>query len=121
MSTFKSDLNEKDISENIYFLFYCLPIMIAGLMGLSILLFSKFLPQKLPLFYSLPWGDNQLVNHQQFLIIPGSLILITLLNLIISWHLHLAQSFFKKVLLVFCLITTLMLTITFIKIILIFI
>jgi len=90
-------------------------------MATSILLFFRFLPPKLPLFYSLPWGDTQLTTHQQFFVIPASIILITLLNLIISWQLHLSQSFFKKVLLFSSLVATLILTITFIKIVLIFI
>lgn len=90
-------------------------------MTTSILLFFKFLPPQLPLFYSLPWGDAQLTTHQQFFIIPASIILTVLLNLAISWQLHLSQSFFKKVLLCSSLVTTLILTITFIKIVLIFI
>lgn len=98
-----------------------LPLLMAGMMGLSILLFSNFLPNKLPLFYSLPWGDNQLATPQQFFIIPAILILITLGNLIISWQLHLTQSFFKKVLLFSSLVNALILTITFIKIVFIFI
>lgn len=98
-----------------------LSLSLAIFMIVSILLFFRFLPPKLPLFYSLPWGDTQLTTHQQFFIIPASITLITLLNLIISWQLHLSQSFFKKVLLLSSLVTTLILTITFIKIVLIFI
>jgi len=96
-------------------------INLGALMALSILLFLKFLPPELPLFYSLPWGEVQLATLKQFLIIPASIILITLLNLILSWQLHPSQSFFKKALLLSSLVTTLILIITFIKIVFIFI
>lgn len=93
----------------------------ALLISLIILLFFRFLPPKLPLFYSLPWGDEQLVSHIQFFIIPGIIVLITLLNLIVSLHLHEQQLFFKKILLIGTLVFIPILTITFIKIVLIFV
>lgn len=77
----------------------------------------KLLPSKLPLFYSLPWGEEQLVTHQQFLIIPACISAITVLNLAISWQLHQFQSFFKKILLLASIIAALILAVTFIKII----
>lgn len=97
------------------------PVVVACLLSFIILLFSPLLPTKLPLFYSLSWGDKQLATPEQFFIIPAIITLITLINLIISWQLHLSQSFLKKVLLFTSLITTLILIITFIKIVLIFI
>lgn len=95
--------------------------VVALLVSITILLLFKWLPPNLPLFYSLQWGDKQLGNHQQFFIIPALIILITLINYIISWQLHQSQLFFKKMLLTFSMIATLILTITFVKIILIFI
>lgn len=98
-----------------------------SLLGLSLLLtiiifgVLKFLPQRLPLFYSLPWGDGQLATGHQLLIIPGIISLVTLLNLSFSWQLHPSQMFFKKILLFSSLIISIILIITFIKIILIFI
>lgn len=120
MSDFKTGLIKVANSNKLY-VFQAVPILVASLMGLSVLSFANFLPNKLPLFYSLSWGDNQLATLQQFFIIPGVLLLVTLGNLIISWQLHVSQSFFKKVLLISSLINTLILTITFIKIVFIFI
>lgn len=97
------------------------PLIVAFVLSLIILFFFRFLPERLPLFYSLPWGDRELATHQQFFIIPAATTLIALANLVISWQLHYLQSFFKKILLVSSLITTLILIITFIKIVLIFI
>jgi len=92
------------------------PLILSLIMILAIALFG-FLPPKLPLFYSLPWGEGQLATHQQFLIIPASISLITLFNLIISWQLHPSQVFFKRMLLLSPLVISLILTITFIKIV----
>lgn len=90
-------------------------------LSLFILIFFKILPNKLPFFYSLPWGERQLANHAQFLIIPATIILITLINLIVSKQLHPYQSFLKTTLNLTSIITTVILTIAFIKIVLIFI
>lgn len=89
--------------------------------ALTIITALKFLPSKLPLFYSLPWGDEQLATHQQFLIIPASITLITILNLVISAQLHPSQSFFKKAVLSSSVVVSLILTIVFIKVILNFV
>lgn len=108
-------------SNKLYLWIGLSPLILALLLSFTIIILLKFLPPRLPLFYSLPWGDGQLATHQQFLIIPASIALITLLNLIISWQLHYQQIFFKKVLLLSSAVVSLILTITFIKIVLIFV
>ncbi len=97
------------------------PLLLSIAITLLIVLLSKRLPLKLPLFYSLSWGEKQLASHQQFIIIHASITLIALFNLIISWQLHPQQDFFKKVLLFSSILVSLILTITFVKIVLIFI
>lgn len=89
--------------------------------ALIIITTLEFLPPRLPLFYSLPWGDAQLATHQQFLVIPASISIVTLLNLMIAWQLHPSQSFFKKALLLSSVAVSLILTIAFIKVILNFV
>ena len=60
------------------------------LAGLSILIFFYFrLPPQIPLFYSLPWGEDQLASSNLIFVIPGSVLLIILTNL-------LAASFFSE-------------------------
>lgn len=98
-----------------------LPIILSLLISVTILLMGQFLPSKLPLFYSLPWGEDQLATLWQFLIIPSVLICISLINLMIYWQLHQSQKLLKEILVVTTLICSLILFITFIKIILIFI
>lgn len=97
------------------------PLVASVVIILIIITLLQFLPAKLPLFYSVAWGNKQLATHQQFLIIPASIILITLLNLTISWQLHSSQSFFKKVLLLSSIVISAILTIAFAKIILNFV
>lgn len=97
------------------------PLVLSIITALTIVILLNFLPPKLPLFYSLPWGEDQLATHQQFFIIPASIALIAPLNLVISWQLHPSQSFLKKVLLVSSTIVSFILTLTLIKIVLMFI
>ncbi len=98
-----------------------IPLLLSLSVAIFIAISTKFLPPKLPLFYSLPWGEKQLVYHSQLLILPASIILVTLCNLIISWQLHSQQVFFKKILLFSSVLVSLILTITFVKVVLIFI
>lgn len=104
------------MSKNLFFLAGLIPIILSLLLTIFILIFFRFMPPKLPLFYSLPWGDVQLANHQQFLIIPASIVLVNLINLIIFWQLHASQSFFKKMLISASLIVSAIFLITFVKI-----
>lgn len=97
------------------------PLMLSLLMSVFILILNRFLPPRLPLFYSLPWGEAQLVNQGQILIIPATIAGITLLNLIIDWQLHPSQILFKYILMYASLISSIILTLSFIKIVFIFI
>ncbi|MBU1000310.1 hypothetical protein KKE78_02870 [Patescibacteria group bacterium] len=104
-------------SSKLVFWITAFPIIISLILVITILFGLQSLPSKLPLFYSLPWGNNQLASHQEFLLIPAIIIATAFLNSIISWQLHLSQSFFKRMLLFSPLIISLLLTVTFTKII----
>lgn len=106
--------------KKLYFWASFFPAAVILIMTLFILVFFRFLPAKLPLFYSLPWGERQLADHLQFMILPAILAVITLLNVAISSHLHQQQSFFKKVLIGTTILSTVILIITFIKIVFLF-
>lgn len=97
------------------------PVILSIILGVAILFGMRSLPPRLPLFYSLPWGDEQLATHQEFLLIPAGIIAVTLLNCVISAQLHPSQSFFKRILLFSPLVVSFLLTVTFVKIILNFI
>ena len=106
---------------NILSLLSLAPVFIALILGTFVIFSTGFLPKRLPLFYSLPWGEEQLATPQQFLIIPALIISISLINLMFSWQLHESQNFFKKVLAFTSTITTLILVISLLKIFLLFI
>lgn len=97
------------------------PLIISFATTLAMVFLLKFLPSKLPLFYSLTWGEKQLATKEELFIIPASITFITVLNFIFSTQLHAAQSFFKKMLFITSVISSLILTIAFIKILLNFI
>lgn len=110
-----------DRLRKLYFWGNALPAAAILIFTFSILFFLRSMPSRLPLFYSLPWGEKELAEHWQFFVLPASLALVTLLNLAIFHHLHQQQTFFKKILVVTTILSTLILTITFIKIIFLFI
>ena len=121
MAILKDSSLEKSPSSKFYLWLGASPIILSIVLSLIILFFFKNLPPKLPLLYSLPWGEKQLVSHQQFLIIPAVITLIALLNLVLSWQLHFSQAFFKKTLLIASFITCIIFIVTFVKIVTIFI
>lgn len=83
--------------------------------------FYSQLPPRLPLFYSLPWGQQQLVDKQQFLILPAVLLLINLVNIFIAYHLHEVQTVLKRILLLSLVVVDLLILVTAVKILTIFV
>lgn len=70
-----------------------------ALLLLSLFLFNYLnLPTQIPLFFSLPWGDAQLSQKNQFILLPSIILLSLLVNLILSWHLHVSQIQIKRIL-----------------------
>lgn len=120
MSVLKNHLLNKQSSQLFLWLNFT-PVALSLFLTLIILVFFKNLPPKLPLFYSLPWGERQLATHLQLLIIPALMSIISLINLIISWQLHQSLEFFKKTLLTASFISCIIFSVTFVKIITIFI
>lgn len=102
-----------------------LPIIISLIFALSVTIFYFIyysqLPERLPLFYSVSWGENQLASKQQFLILPATMMLILLINSLIASQLHSAQYILKRIIMLFLLIISLILLITAFKILFIFI
>lgn len=98
-----------------------IPILAILFSLLSIFFLSPFLPPKLPLFFSLTWGDSELVDKTQLLIIPASLAALMLFNLIIYWRLSENQLLLRKILIFTGLVTTAIIMVSFARMILIFI
>lgn len=105
--------------------FFLLPILFSVL---SVFLITTFfgavyqrLPATLPLFYSLAWGEKQLVVKQQFLLLPIIIILISLLNTLLTFYLHPGQIVLRRLLMVSLIVINLVILLTAFKILLIFI
>jgi hypothetical protein len=92
---------------------------IAITLGVFVLFYND-LPSQLPLFYSLAWGEGQLVPISQIIILPALTILITLVNLLVSWHLHTSQQVLKRMLSLFSASLSLILTLAAVRIIYLF-
>ena len=104
--------------------FFLIPLFISLFLSflIALLIFTFFnqLPPKLPLFYSLPWGDNQLVSKQQFFLLPIILLLITLINSFIASQLHPLQVVLKRLLMFSLIFVDIVILATVLKIMFIF-
>lgn len=84
----KTDSRLKNASNFFNNSHYSLPIrLFVSIMGISFIILAitfKRLPPSIPLYYSLPWGEEQLAKPSDLFIIPFSIMIIFLLNLILS-------------------------------------
>lgn len=105
--------------------FFLIPILVTVISVISIVLLFLILfnriPDRLPLFYSLPWGETQLATKQQFFLLPVILILVCLINSLIASLLHETQYILKRILMFSLLLINLIILITAVKIMLIFV
>lgn len=103
-------------------IFYtCAFALLASLiLGLTLPIVYSHLPSKIPLFYSLPWGEQELSRPIYFLILPSLIVAIALANLLLSWHLHSSQLVLKRILNISSSAIALFILITAFKILFIF-
>ena len=99
MNILKRFINFYQHQDSILFWATSTSILLALFLTILFLSTLDQLPNQIPLFFSLPWGDNQLAQKNQFAILPALIILITLGNLIITWHLHTSQLTIKRIIL----------------------
>ncbi len=118
-NTLSHQTPQKVVHSNLPYL-GLIPILSTIAASVAIYFLASFLPKKLPLFYSLPWGEGQLVTLSQFLIIPALVSALALFNLLVFWQLKSSQNFLKQILIYSTLLSTAVLMLSFIKIILIF-
>lgn len=75
------------------------------------------LPPQLPLLYSRPWGEDQLIDRKSFLILPLSCLILIIMNLRLAGVFFKKQVLLSKILVWSSLVICLLTTITFLKII----
>jgi hypothetical protein len=83
------------------------------------ILIIKFnsLPQQVPLYYSLPWGEGQLAAAASLFLLPTFSIIILLLNNLIATFFFKSIPLFSRLLTIFSLIFSLLSSISLIRII----
>lgn len=84
---------------------------------LLILLFLKRLPPQVPLYYSLPWGDEQLASPLLFFLLPLGCLLFGFLNLFLAIISFGSHPLAARILVWFNVIFTLLATFTLFRII----
>jgi hypothetical protein len=87
----------------------------------SFFITSPFLPPKLPLLYSLPWGEQQLIGKSQFLLLPALIVGMSVVNIALAMQLHSSHSTLKKMLLLSLVGIDIIMVTTGIKILIIFV
>lgn len=75
------------------------------------------LPQQVPLFYSLPWGRNQLAYASSLFLLPTFSIIIGLINNLLAAFFFKLIPLFSRLLIIFSLLFSLLSSITLFQII----
>lgn len=83
------------------------------------LIFYKFsvLPSRIPLFYSLPWGELRLVNYSYIFILPGLSLFFAMINNLLAVYYYININVISRLLIIFSLLFSLFSLISLIQII----
>lgn len=87
------------------------------LMIIVMALVYRHLPPQIPLFYSQPWGKNQLANRAWLWLLPGSSLVFSLINLRISSHNLNQENFLSQSLMWTSLLVVILAGISFVEIV----
>lgn len=85
-----------------------LNVFLISFQFLWLILRFDHLPNFVPLFYSLPWGDTRLATASSLFLIPLGSIIITLVNNLLAAYLLRQMSLLSRLLLIFSLILSLL-------------
>lgn len=84
---------------------------------LLIIIVWTFLPPQVPLFYTRPWGEEQLVHPANLFILPGLGLLVSLINLFILSFVPKEEKLINQILISLILVFNFLSLITLIQII----
>ncbi len=105
-------------------IFFTAPLIFSAItfVILHLLFFGlvRLLPHRIPLFYSLPWGETQLAYRAQFLILPAVVLLVSAFNSALAWRLREDQVLLRRMLFMIVLTVDIIILIAGVKIIWIF-
>jgi hypothetical protein len=95
-------------------------IVLVGLSFLLLFFSLDRLPYQVPLFYSLPWGDRQIVQRELLAILPFFSIVSYFISVILSLILSKEEGLFSRILYFTSFVFTLLSIITLFRIVLLF-
>jgi len=88
-------------------------LILIGISWLGLPFFWHKLPPEIPIFYSRPWGDEQLIARPFILLLPGLATVFSLINLKLAGIFFSSEKALTYFLVWFNLIVTLLAVITF--------
>ena len=92
-------------------------LIVADALMLAAFIFRfQSLPPQIPLFYSQAWGQDQLVDYWQILILPALLHIFFFLNIYLYNRLFFPDHFVRKIIAVSNIAVTVVLSLIFLKI-----
>jgi hypothetical protein len=83
LSQSSKNLKEIKISKDIKYVLLAWPMLWVAQIALLVVFWNK-LPQKVPLYYSRPWGEDQLADKVDLFLLPIISLAIFLINAILS-------------------------------------
>lgn len=89
-------------------------ILMAALFALKF----RYFPEQIPLFYSRPWGDTQIVDYWYIVLLPILMHLFYFLNIIVSKRFFPNQKIPQKIFTISTIISIVLFTAVFIRIVL---
>jgi len=92
-------------------------LILLAIQVLMIVSIWQFLPPKIPLFYSCPWGKDQLTNYPGVITLPAICLIIFFTNLVIAKLVTKKKLLIKQILITASLIFTLLILISLVQII----
>lgn len=107
----------KSILKNKFYIWSLAAIVILlFLQFLAIAIFWKYIPPQIPMFYSHPWGNEQLADKKLIFLFPIQLLALLIINYLLSAFFFLKEKLLAKFFIFGVSLTAILLSVAFFKI-----
>ena len=107
----------RSILKDKFYIFSLIAIVILLLLQfLAIAFFYKYIPPQIPIFYSQPWGQEQLADKKLIFLFPIQLILLLIINYFLTALFFLKEKLLAKFFIFGVSLVAVLLSIAFFKI-----
>ena len=107
----------RSILKNKFYIFSLIAIVILLLLQfLAIAFFYKYIPPQIPMFYSHPWGQEQLADKKAIFLFPIQLLLFLIVNYFLSAFFFLKEKLLSKFFIFGVSLAAVLLSVAFFKI-----